>query len=179
MEYQETICAVVVTYNRKNLLLECLNSLIKQSRPIDALYIIDNNSSDGTEKLLFDKGFISELPPENIQNPWEREFILQCKTGYKEIKCFYVRMHENTGGAGGFYEGVKRGYERGYDWLWLMDDDVEPLSDGLSQLLKYKHISKCIHPSKKYLNGDLFHVEQARIIERNAQLTGQRRKQPR
>jgi GT2 family glycosyltransferase len=46
-------------------------------------------------------------------------------------------MHENTGGAGGFYEGVKRGYERGYDWLWLMDDDAEPKEDALESLSIY------------------------------------------
>jgi GT2 family glycosyltransferase len=46
-------------------------------------------------------------------------------------------MHKNTGGAGGFYEGVKRGYERGYDWLWLMDDDAEPKEDALEKLSLY------------------------------------------
>jgi len=46
-------------------------------------------------------------------------------------------MHENTGGAGGFYEGVKRAYERGYDWLWLMDDDSEPKEDALEKLEAY------------------------------------------
>ena len=48
-------------------------------------------------------------------------------------------MHENTGGAGGFYEGVKRGYEKGYDWLWLMDDDAEPKEDALEKLLVPVH----------------------------------------
>lgn len=43
-------------------------------------------------------------------------------------------MHENTGGAGGFYEGVKRGYEKRYDWLWLMDDDTIPDSKSLYKL---------------------------------------------
>jgi hypothetical protein len=44
-------------------------------------------------------------------------------------------MHENTGGSGGFYEGVKRGYERGYDWLWLMDDDTIPTETALENLI--------------------------------------------
>jgi len=37
---KETVCAVVVTYNRKNLLLECLEALLKQTRPLEAIYII-------------------------------------------------------------------------------------------------------------------------------------------
>ncbi|MBD3842385.1 MAG: glycosyl transferase, family 2, partial [Campylobacterales bacterium] len=35
MENKETVCAVVVTYNRKELLIECLDALMKQTRPID------------------------------------------------------------------------------------------------------------------------------------------------
>ena len=45
---QETIAAVVVTYNRKDLLGQCLDSLRGQSRPLDAIYILDNHSTDGT-----------------------------------------------------------------------------------------------------------------------------------
>lgn len=41
--------AVVVTYNRKKLLEECVNAVLKQSYPVDKLIIIDNNSTDGTE----------------------------------------------------------------------------------------------------------------------------------
>ncbi|MCD6105633.1 MAG: glycosyltransferase, partial [Thermosipho sp. (in: Bacteria)] len=43
---KETVCAVVVTYNRKELLLECLEALRKQTRPLDAIYLIDNASTD-------------------------------------------------------------------------------------------------------------------------------------
>jgi GT2 family glycosyltransferase len=40
MENKETICAVVVTYNRKDLLIECLQALFKQTRVLDAVYLI-------------------------------------------------------------------------------------------------------------------------------------------
>jgi len=133
----DSVCAVVVTYNRKNLLIECLEALRKQTRPIQGIYLIDNASTDGTPELLLEKGYISELPPQNLKEPWEKEFIVQNLTNGEEIKLHYVRMHENTGGAGGFYEGVKRGHERGYDWLWLMDDDAEPKEDALENLSIY------------------------------------------
>jgi rhamnopyranosyl-N-acetylglucosaminyl-diphospho-decaprenol beta-1,3/1,4-galactofuranosyltransferase len=133
----DSVCAVVVTYNRKDLLIECLESLKKQTRPIQGIYLIDNDSTDGTPELLLEKGYISELPPQNLKEPWEKEFIIQNLTNGEEIKLYYVRMHENTGGSGGFYEGVKRGYERGYDWLWLMDDDAEPKEDALEILSIY------------------------------------------
>lgn len=141
MEGKETVCAVVVTYNRKKLLLECLDALSKQTRPVDAIYIIDNFSSDGTPELLLENGYIDRLPPENLSEPFEMEIT----SNYKP-KVYYVRMHENTGGAGGFHEGVKRGYERGYDWLWLMDDDAEPYCDSLELLLDYSNVSKLLCP---------------------------------
>jgi rhamnopyranosyl-N-acetylglucosaminyl-diphospho-decaprenol beta-1,3/1,4-galactofuranosyltransferase len=150
---KETVCAVVVTYNRKNLLLECLDALRKQTRPIQGIYLIDNASTDGTPELLLEKGYIKELPPKDLAEPWEKEFEIENLTDGQLIKLYYVRMHENTGGAGGFHEGVKRAYEKGYDWLWLMDDDVEPNIDALEEMLKFKSISKCIHPLKRYLDG--------------------------
>ncbi len=106
----ETVCAVVVTYNRKNPLGECLDTLLSQTRPLDSIIIIDNASTDGTEKFL--------------------------KKSYLNNPVFdYVLLPENTGGAGGFYEGVKRCYEKGYDWLWLMDDDIKLDLSALANLI--------------------------------------------
>ena len=113
METKDTVCAVVVTYNRKNLLLECLEALRKQTRPVQAIYLIDNASTDGTPELLLEKKYIKKLPPENLTEPWEEEFEVRNLTDGQPIKLHYVRMHQNTGGAGGFHEGVKRAYEKG------------------------------------------------------------------
>ena len=109
----KNIAAVVVTYNRKQLLTECLDALLAQTCHICKIILIDNASTDGTLELLRERGY--------LVNP-----IID-----------YVRLPENTGGAGGFYEGVNRGYEAGYDWLWLMDDDSEPLPDALGILSDY------------------------------------------
>jgi len=108
---KEKIAAVVVGYNRKELLRECLDALLSQTRPLDSIILIDNASTDGTPEFLKENGYLS--------NP----------------KIDYVRLPENTGGAGGFYEGVKRGYEKSFDWLWLMDDDAEPKEDALERLV--------------------------------------------
>ncbi|MFA5119239.1 MAG: glycosyltransferase family 2 protein [Candidatus Omnitrophota bacterium] len=154
---KESICAVVVTYNRKHLLLECLNALLKQTYPLDAVYLIDNASTDGTPELLQEKGFISEiLNTENGALESQKTIsALSENTINKKLIIHYVRMHENTGGAGGFYEGVKRGYERGYDWLWLMDDDAIADYDSLSEIIKvgvnnnyYCYFSNCNNDSE-------------------------------
>lgn len=106
----ETVAAVVVTYNRKQLLAECLDAILAQTRPVDKIILIDNASTDGTPDLIKERGY--------LDNP-----VFD-----------YVRLPENTGGAGGFHEGLKRGYECGYDWMWLMDDDAEPMPDALEKM---------------------------------------------
>ncbi len=163
MENKETVCAVVVTYNRKELLIDCLDALCKQTRPIDAMYIIDNFSNDGTAELLLENGYINKLPPENLAEPFEMEidydnseFLGSFDDGIElreskienQIKIYYVRMNENTGGAGGFYEGQKRAYDRGFDWLWLMDDDGYAPDNCLEVILKdaKKNSLKALNP---------------------------------
>jgi len=163
---RETVCAVVVTYNRKNLLIECLEALRKQTWPIQAIYLIDNASTDGTPNLLLEKGYIKELPPKDLSEPWEKEFEIKNLTDGDAIKLYYVRMHENTGGAGGFHEGVKRGYEKGYDWLWLMDDDVGPDYICLEKLFNGKQLCKgniaALMPVRFYINK-LVNLESKKI----------------
>ncbi len=102
------VAAVVVTYNRKDLLRECLQALLNQTRPLDEIIVIDNASTDGTEQMV-----PQEFP-----------------------QVMYVGLPENIGGAGGFHEGMKLAYEKGYDWIWVMDDDAVPTDDALEQLLR-------------------------------------------
>jgi len=107
MENKQSVCAVVVTFNRKELLKECLQALLHQTRPLDEIIVIDNASSDGTDQMVR-----SEFP-----------------------QVTYVRLPENIGGAGGFHEGMKLAYEKGHDWIWVMDDDAIPARNCLEKLL--------------------------------------------
>jgi len=102
------VLAVVVTYNRLELLKRCIAALEAQTVGCDIL-LVDNASTDGTE--AFAKG--KEGP------------------GF-----FYARMEENLGGAGGFHYGIKRGTEMGYEQLWIMDDDCIPTATALEGLLR-------------------------------------------
>ena len=86
-----SVAAVVVTFNRSRLLLECLASLLGQTQRLAKIIVIDNASSDGTQQALASHGYLA----------------------HPDID--YVRLPHNTGGAGGFHEGVKRGYEGGFD----------------------------------------------------------------
>ncbi len=114
----KTVAAVVVTYNRKNLLKECLDALLVQTRPLDSILVVDNASSDGTTDFLEQSGYMANS-------------LIQ-----------YVRLPENIGGAGGFNYGIKQAYKHKFHWVWVMDDDAEPMPNALETLLDHKNLAK-------------------------------------
>jgi GT2 family glycosyltransferase len=103
-----TVVAVVVAYNRRDLLLEALKALKAQSAPLAAVVVIDNHSDDDSATLT-------------------REF-------WPDVDL--VRLARNTGGAGGFATGLAVAIARHEaDWVWLMDDDTIPTPTALEELL--------------------------------------------
>ncbi len=137
-ESREKIAAVVVTYNRKERLGECLDSLLGQSHPLDGLYLIDNHSTDGTYDYLLGRKLITPVERSD-ENPAETLCgVPRPDVSDRRLDVHYVRMPENTGGAGGFHEGMRRAVARGFDWLWLMDDDLLASPEALEMLVRKK-----------------------------------------
>jgi len=112
-------CAVVVTYNRRELLEECLAALAGQTRQLDHVLVIDNASTDGTAELL----------REDYRNQVE-----------------LVALPTNEGGAGGFREGLRLVHAAGHEWIWLMDDDTIPTPTALEELLAATGRTGLDHP---------------------------------
>lgn len=104
------ILAAVVTYNRKELLKECIESLFRQSYRSFDILVVDNASNDGTDE---------ELKP-------------LIKTG----NILYHNTGENLGGAGGFNIAMRIAVEREYDYIWVMDDDTIPTENALLEIIK-------------------------------------------
>lgn len=102
-----SVCAVVVTYNRRELLERCLTAVEAQSRAVDELLVVDNASMDGTAALVRER-----FPAATL-----------------------LALERNAGGAGGFHAGIERAHRAGHAWLWLMDDDTVPEPDALAALL--------------------------------------------
>jgi len=100
------VTAVVVTWNRCELLAETLAALRAQTRRPDSVVVVDNASDDATADLLA-----------------------------READLDVVTMAVNTGGAGGFAAGIDRALRHDSGWLWLMDDDTVPTEEALAQLL--------------------------------------------
>src|SRR5260370_443057 len=117
-----SVAAVIVTFNRKGLLVRCLEAVRAQTRPCDRVFIIDNASTDGTTELLGNTGLLDGMVD-------------------------YVRLPVNTGSAGGFHEGMRRAYEAGHEWLWLMDDDGCPAPDRLETLISCEDSLDIIGPA--------------------------------
>jgi GT2 family glycosyltransferase len=101
------VIAVVVTYNRRRLLLECLAGLCRQTRRPDAVVVVDNASEDGTAAAVR-----AAFPGARLHE-----------------------LTRNTGGAGGFAFGLATALHDGADLVWLMDDDTVPAPDALGALL--------------------------------------------
>ena len=106
------IVAVIVTYNRIDMLRQCIQHVQAQTVLCDIL-IIDNASTDGTEV------FVQQLVDTRIH---------------------YYNTGENLGGAGGFNMGMKLAVERGYDYVWIMDDDCLPQNNALEKLIDANNI---------------------------------------
>ena len=101
------VIAVVVTYNRLELLKRNLSCLRRQTVPLTTLVVVDNGSTDGTGAWLDEQ---------------------------EDVKTIH---QTNVGGAGGFYTGMEYARLADADWIWCMDDDVFPRPDCLEQLLAY------------------------------------------
>ena len=111
------IVAVVVTYNRRELLARLL-TVLRAERLLAEIVVVDNASTDGTSEVVSSTGEGGS-------------------TG--AVPVHLVRLESNTGGAGGFRAGMLTALERGADLVWLMDDDGVPAPGCLERLLQHDY----------------------------------------
>ncbi len=102
------VVAVVVTYNRQDLLPITLAGIAAGQVVPDAVVVVDNASTDGTAEYL--KNLSYSLPLD------------------------IITLSQNMGGAGGFAVGIDRALARhNPDLVWVMDDDTEPTENTLHE----------------------------------------------
>lgn len=91
-----SVAAVVVTHNRLQKLKKSLECIFPQK--VSAIVVVDNCSTDGTAEWL---------------------------TGLDDARLSVRSLPQNSGGAGGFYNGIKYAVENtGCDWVCCFDDDA-------------------------------------------------------
>jgi GT2 family glycosyltransferase len=105
------VVAVVVTWNRRDLLVESLTAVESQSLPPAGVVVVDNASTDGTAQLLADR-----------------------YGGRDEFEV--VTLTRNIGGAGGFAAGIERALTLEPDLVWLLDDDTVPTPSAAEMLVR-------------------------------------------
>ena len=102
------ISALVLTYNRREILARCLHATLGQSEPPDEIIVLDNGSTDGTGEFLRSSGLLANI--------------------------VLYRQSQNTGPAAGIEALFRVAIERGSDWIWFMDDDTIPDVNALKEL---------------------------------------------
>ena len=99
------IGVVVVTFNNAEMVHSIIGALVSQTRMPDEIVVIDNASSDNTQDII---------------------------KGFQSVR--YIRLTENTGSAGGYYEGLKIASENN-DFVLTLDDDCDFKPDTLQNLI--------------------------------------------
>jgi rhamnopyranosyl-N-acetylglucosaminyl-diphospho-decaprenol beta-1,3/1,4-galactofuranosyltransferase len=139
------VAIVIVTRNRPDFLHGLLESIVKLTTRPGFVIIVDNASEPDTCSVV-------------------EEFMQRCSV---KMKVSYHRQDNNLGGAGGFNVGVAFALQQDADWFWLMDDDIEVLPDGLTQLIGWTDRFDCFHGQRYDSDGSPFFSSQ-RISRRFA-----------
>lgn len=101
------ILVIIVTYNAIIWIERCINSVVQSSLPAD-LYVIDNGSTDGT--------------PKYIQNHFPYVFLVQSEN--------------NLGFGQANNKGLQYALDKGYDYVYLLNQDAWIYPDTLEILVK-------------------------------------------
>ena len=102
------VTIVIVNWNRKDCVLNLLDSLRSMSTRGNRIVVVDNASTDGSA--------------EAIRN--------------HPLSVTLLENQENLGGTGGFNAGIRYALEYfEQDYLWLLDNDAEVTPDTLAQMV--------------------------------------------
>lgn len=125
------LAIVIVTYKRQELLSGLLDSILELTVAPWRIVVVDNENSPLTERML--KAFSSRVAERWGDTNDDPDVEGGCS------RVVYDPQLENTGGSGGFSEGVRRAFELGAQWFWVMDDDVAVLPEAIERLEPWTH----------------------------------------
>jgi len=155
------ICAIVVTFRAFDDLLNCVTAILQQSLAPSAIIIVDNDETAKSRSAVEGLGFTLES--------YTGTSTLFSSSSAPVIYYFYPGY--NSGGAGGFFCGLKLATSLGYHWFWLMDDDGEPDNDALSEL----RAALFSNPGRHIFNSLVVDKDRPHLL--SSQLNGQKTRQ--
>ena len=139
---------VIVTFKRQGLLAGLLESVLSLTVAPWRIVVIDNENSPETSRIVGDYARrFDELWGLTTDDPDAQGGV---------SRTLYVGMETNTGGSGGFSEGVRRAYELGAEWFWVMDDDVAVEPQGLEVLARWSDEAQAVMGLRKDFDGGHF-----------------------
>ena len=105
---EPSVAAIVLNYNGKKITLEAIESLAQMTYGNFKILHIDNGSTDGSFEA------VAEAFPEVIN----------------------LRVEKNRGAARGLNFGMKAAYDRGFDYLMIMNNDIGVEPEMLTELVE-------------------------------------------
>jgi len=122
------VAAVVVNYNGREITLQAIASLRRMDYPDFDVVVLDNASTDGSSEAL--------------------------AQAYPDLR--QIRLEVNRGSASGYAAGFRWAFANGYDYVLLLNNDVEVEPDLLNELVRVAESDPkigCVGP-KCYFHGD-------------------------
>ena len=104
------IGVVICNYNKKEFVLQCIQSVLESKVHNFDIYMVDNASTDGSVEAV-------------RKNYGEQVTILENK--------------ENLGGSGGFNTGLRVVRDKGYSYFMCLDDDASVDENAINELYEY------------------------------------------
>ena len=109
-----SVAVILLNWNGYQDTYECLKSLETLSYPNFHVFLVDNDSSDDSfTKLKKDQ-----------------------ESGKFNVGLTCIQSGGNLGCAGGNNVGIKRAYEQGFDYYWMLNNDTYVDPDALSTLVE-------------------------------------------
>lgn len=112
------VACVIVAYNNGDNIGRLLETLFSQSKQPEEIVVVDNASSDATSEIV--------------------------KQKFPQVTL--VANACNMGVGGGYAQGLEYAYQKGYEWIWLLDGDSLPQASALEELAKAFASLRPTHP---------------------------------
>ena len=152
----DRLAITVVTFKRQELLSRLFDSFCELTRAPWRIIIVDNENSPETERMVADLALkTDELWGVDTEDPDDEGGV---------SRVVYAPQQDNLGGAGGFSAGVKRAWELGARWFWVMDDDVLVLPEAIEKLAPWTRTHQVIQGSKLNFDGKPFYWQYHFIV---------------
>jgi GT2 family glycosyltransferase len=122
------VAAVVVNYNGREVTLQALASLRRMTYPGFDLVVVDNGSTDGSFEAI--------------------------AAAFPDVE--QIRVEVNRGSSGGYARGFRHAFEQGYDYVLLLNNDIEVDPEMLTELVRVAESDPtigCVGP-KCYFYGE-------------------------